>query len=139
MTITRVEFCSIPVDREIDRVILLLTSEQFKNFTFPSLHLEDEGQKDTCFLDIFYHQEYGYHIYGAGKDDLDYYVMREEKEDDFIVEAFLGGADIKCHYHNFVSEEKMLQAVSFFHAESRLDPDLLWAKESDEYMDDIYY
>lgn len=139
MTIDYAEFCDIPVDTDIEKVISLLTSEEFTKVFSPSLHLEDGGPKDTCFLDIFHDQEYGYHIYGAGKDDLDYYVMIEEKEDDFIVEVFLGGADIKCHYHNFISEEKMLQAVRFFHDKSRLDPDLSWAKESDEYMDDIYY
>jgi hypothetical protein len=88
---------------------------------------------------VFYKKEYGFHVYGMGKEDRDFYVMNEEKEDDFTVEVLLGGAEIKCHHHNFVSEEKMIQAVEFFYTESRLNPDLLWAEESNEYIDDIYY
>jgi hypothetical protein len=82
---THVEFQGIFVDKEIDKVISLLTSEQFKNSICPSLDLIDNGQMDTCFLTVFHDREYGYHLYGAGKGDRDYSVMTEEKKDDFIV------------------------------------------------------
>ena len=139
MPIDNVRIKGEKLEVDLSEILDILKGSKFKNDFQPSLHLEDLQQRDTCFLDIFYIKEYGYHIYGAGKDDLDYYVMIEEKEDDSTVEVLLGGTEIKCHYHNFVSEEKMIQAVEFFHAESRLNPDLLWAEESNEYMDDIYY
>ncbi len=127
------------LDFDLNGIVDLLKGEKFKSLFDPCLHLENNQGTQTCFLEVFYKKEYGYHVYGMGKEDLDYYVLTEEKKDDFTVEVLLGGAEIKCYYHNFVSEEKMTQAVEFYYAESRLNPDLLWAKESDEYMDDIYY
>ena len=102
------------------------------------MHLQDTRCENSSFLDIFYVKEYGFNAYGSDKDKFDFYVLTEGKEDDFIVEVFLGGADIKCYHHNFVSEERMIEAVKFFYYESRLHPGLSWARESDEYMDDIY-
>jgi hypothetical protein len=127
------------LDLDLKSIVDLLKGEKFKSLFDPYLHLENNQGTKTCFLDVFYNKQYGYHLYGIGKEDSDYYVMIEEKEEDFILGILLGGAEIKCCYHNFVSEEKMIQAVEFFYAEYRLNPDLSWAKESDEYMDDIYY
>ncbi|AFY96046.1 hypothetical protein [Chamaesiphon minutus] len=126
------------IDIDLDGMITLLKSDDFKNDFDPNLHLEDTRSKNNCFLDIFYTKEYGFNVYGSDADSFNFYVLTEDKEEDFIVEVFLGGADIKCYHHNFVSEERMIEAIKFFYKNHRLHPDLSWSEESNEYMDDIY-
>lgn len=126
------------LDVDLNEIIALLKSDDFKNYFDPNLHLENTRSINNCFLDVFYIKKYGFNVYGSDLDSFDFYVLTEDKEDDFIVEVFLGGADIKCYHHNFVSEERMIEAVKFFCENSRLHPDLSWSEESNEYMDDIY-
>jgi hypothetical protein len=138
MSIDDIRFKDEKLNIDLDAIIVLLKDAKFKNDFEPSLHLQDTQSRKSCFLDIYYIKEYGFNVYGCDKDIFGYYILTENKENDFIVEVFLGGTHIKCYYHDFVSEERMIKAVNFFYAESKLHPDLSWAEESNEYIDDIY-